>query len=90
MINDEPYRNGPSFFFDTEKEGTWTAVCYIYDQDPTTSGAQPIYEIRSAQVTTSQGMSPNTIIWIVVGIAAAAAIIVGIVVGVSIKKERVY
>lgn len=90
LINDEPYRNGPSFFFDTEKEGTWTAVCYIYDQDPTTSGAQPIYEIRSAQVTTSQGMSPNTIIWIVVGIAAAAAIIVGIVVGVSIKKERVY
>lgn len=85
-----PYRNGPSYFFDTEKEGTWTAVCYIYDQDPEATGAEPVYVVRSQQVTTSQGMAPNTIIWIVVGIAAAAAIIVGIVVGVSIKKERVY
>ncbi len=90
LIKDEPYRNGPSYFFDTEKEGTWTAVCYIYDQDPEATGAEPVYVVRSQQVTTSQGMSPNTIIWIVVGIAAAAAIIVGIVVGVSIKKERVY
>ncbi len=84
------YRNGPSYFFDTEKEGSWTAVCYIYDQDPNNEGAQVLYTIRSEQVTTSQGMSPNTIVWIVVGVAAAAAIIVGIVVGVSIKKERVY
>ena len=90
LIKDEPYRNGPSYFFDTEKEGTWTAVCYIYDQDPEATGAEPVYVVRSQQVTTSQGMSPNTIVWIVVGIAAAAAIIVGIVVGVSIKKERVY
>lgn len=90
LFKDEPYRNGPSYFFDTEKEGTWTAVCYIYDQDPTSPDAEPVYIVRSAQVTTSQGMAPNTIIWIVVGIAAAAAIIVGIVVGISIKKERVY
>lgn len=84
------YRNGPSYFFDTEVEGTWTAVCRIYDEDPDNAGAEPVYTIRSAQVSTSQGMAPNTIIWIVVGVAAAAAIIVGIVVGVSIKKERVY
>lgn len=84
------YRNGPSYFFDTEVEGTWTAVCRIYDEDPDNAGAEPVYTIRSAQVSTSQGMAPNTIVWIVVGVAAAAAIIVGIVVGVSIKKERVY
>ncbi len=84
------YRNGTSYFFDTEVEGTWTAVCRIYDEDPDNAGAEPVYTIRSAQVSTSQGMAPNTIIWIVVGVAAAAAIIVGIVVGVSIKKERVY
>ncbi len=84
------YRNGTSYFFDTEVEGTWTAVCRIYDEDPDNAGAEPVYTIRSAQVSTSQGMAPNTIVWIVVGVAAAAAIIVGIVVGVSIKKERVY
>lgn len=84
------YRNGPSYFFDTEVEGTWTAVCRIYDEDPGNAGAEPVYTIRSAQVSTSQGMAPNTIIWIVVGVAAAAAIIVGVVVGISIKKERVY
>lgn len=81
------YRNGISFTFDTEIEGSWTAVCEIYQ---TADGASPKYTVTSSTVSTTEGMPPLTIVWIVVGSAVAAAIIVAVVIGLSVKKERVY
>lgn len=95
-ISDKPiydtssyYRNGYSFDFDTSIEGTWTTTCKIYTQTPE-EGISPKYEVSSAEVSTEKGMTTQAIIWIVVGAAIIASIIVAVTIVVSIKREKVY
>lgn len=83
------YRNGYSFDFDTSIEGTWVATCKIYTQTPE-ENVEPKYIVSSAEVSTEKGMSTQAIIWIVVGAAIVASIIVAITIVLSIKRERVY
>ena len=83
------YRTGHTFNFDTRVEGTWIATCRIYSETPT-DDSTPLYIVTSQAVSTESGMSPQTIIWIVVAAAVVAAIVVAVVIAVSIKKEKVY
>lgn len=79
-------RRGQSFTFDPGIEGTWKAECRIFKEDLTTTHEVAI----SAKVSTVKGLSTQSIIWIVVGAAAAAGITVAVAIVISIKKEKVY
>lgn len=79
-------RTGHTFLFDPPIEGSWTIECIILEPDLETKAFKSVSE----QLSTVDGFNTMTIVWIVIGAAAVIAIIVGIVIYVSIKKERVY
>lgn len=79
-------RTGHTFLFDPPVEGSWTIECIILEPDLETKAFKSVSE----QLSTVDGFNTMTIVWIVIGAAAVIAIIVGIVIYVSIKKERVY
>lgn len=79
-------RTGHTFLFDPPMEGTWTIRCEILSPDYQTTE----FVATSQQLSTVDGFDPMTIVWIVIAAAAVMAIIVGVVIYVSIKKEKVY
>lgn len=78
-------RNGPTFEFEPNIEGTWQATCTVSNPDKSTK-----YVAYSGKVSTVKGLSSQSLLWIVAGAAAAAVIIVAVVIIVSIKREKVY
>ena len=84
--NDAVVRTGLSFNFDPKREGTWTISCDILDAPNGTS----VKNAKTEQISTIEGFSSSSIIWIIVGCAAAVAIIVTVIVVVRVKKEKVY
>ena len=82
----ESLRYGHTFLFDPPWEGSWTITCEIYDKDLQKTG----YKAVSEQLSTVEGFDNMLIVWIVVAAAVVIAIIVGVVIYISIKKEKVY
>lgn len=80
-------RTGLTFLFDPAIEGTWEAQCGVFKDIDRTERYETAY---SEKVSTVRGLSTQSIIWIVVGAAAAAGIVVAVVIFVSIRKEKVY
>lgn len=80
-------RTGLTFNFDPAIEGTWKAECSIYKDIEHTQRHETAF---SEKVSTVQGLSTQSLIWIVVGAGAAAGLIVAIVIIIAIKKEKVY
>lgn len=79
-------RTGHTFLFDPPVEGAWEIKCEILEPNLETVAFTAVSE----QLSTVNGFDTMTIVWIVIGAATVIAIIVGIVIYVSIKKERVY
>lgn len=80
-------RTGPTFLFDPSIEGTWKAECGIFRDIEHTERYQTAY---SEKVSTVRGLSTQSLIWIVVGAAAAAGIAVAVIIFISIRREKVY
>lgn len=80
-------RTGITFSFDPKIEGTWKAYCQVFKGTNDTA----VYATAvSEKVSTVKGLSTQSLVWIVVGAAAAAGIGVAVIIYISIKKERVY
>lgn len=84
--NDAIIRTGLSFTFDPKIEGTWAVRCDILDAPNGTT----VKSASTTQLSTIEGFSPMTIVWIVVGCVLAVALIVTIIIVVKVKKEKVY
>ena len=78
-------RNGKTFKFDTEKAGKWDVWCEYFNS---TSGKT--LKSENAQVETGTQKDMTFVVYIVLGLGAAAVIGVTIGAAVRSKKEKIW
>lgn len=79
-------RTGETFYFDDNNHsGNWTV--YVVYEDSYNNVALKSNEL---DVITGEVIEPQTVIWIIVGIAAAVLVIVIVVIIITVKKEKVW